>query len=47
MAIFRFFKMVTTAILDFRNFKTVMVKEFNRAKLRHCAKFRGDQSNRR
>jgi len=46
MAIFRFFKMVTAAILDFRNFKIVMVEKFKRAKLRHCAKFRADRSNR-
>ena len=45
MAIFRFFKMVIAAILDFRNFKIVMVQKFKRAKLRHCAKFRADRSN--
>ena len=33
-------------ILDVGNFKTVMVEEFNRAKLSHCAKFRADRSNR-
>jgi len=37
---------VTAAILDFRNFKIVMVENFKRAKLRHCAKFRADRSNR-
>jgi len=46
MAIFRFFKTVTAAILDFRNFKIVMVKKFKRAKLRNCAEFRADRSNR-
>ena len=46
MAIFRFFKMAAAAILDFRNFKFLMVGTINRVKLHHRAKFRQNRSNR-
>jgi len=38
--------MAAAAILDFRNFKIVMVGMVTSAKLRHCAKFCADRSNR-
>jgi len=46
MAIFRFFKMVTAAILDFSKYKFLTVRRVLSVELRHLAKFRGDRSNR-
>jgi len=45
MAIFRFFKMEHSAILDFRNFKFLTVVIVKRVELRHRAKFRRNGSN--
>ena len=44
MAIFRFFKMEHSAILDFRNFKFLTVVMVKRVKLRHRAKFHRNRS---
>jgi len=46
MAIFRFFKMVVSAILDFENLTFSTVGMVNSAELRHYAKFRRNRSNR-
>jgi len=35
-----------TAILDFQEFKFLMLKKAKRVELRHCAKFRQNRSNR-
>ena len=45
MVIFQFFKM-EAAILDFQEFKFLMLKKAKRVELRHCAKFRQNRSNR-
>jgi len=46
MAIFRFFMMAATAILDFSNFKYVTVGTLKRAELRRRAKFGRNRSKR-
>jgi len=46
MAIFLFFKMAAAAILDFENVEILGVGRLKTAKIRHRAKFRGDQPNR-
>ena len=46
MVIFRFFKMAAAAILDFKNFKFLMVGTAKRVKLHQYAKFRQNRSNR-
>ena len=46
MAIFRFFKMAATAMLDFWNYKFLTVGRIISVELRQHAKFRGDRSNR-
>jgi len=46
MDIFRFFKMAAAAILDFQNVKILGCGTGHNAKMRHLAKFCGDQSNR-
>ena len=46
MAIFRFFKMAAAAILDFWNFKFLMVGTVKRVELRHHAKFRWNRPKR-
>jgi len=46
MAIFRFYKMVAAAILNFYIFEILTVGTYKRAKLRHHAKFRRNRSNR-
>ena len=46
MTIFQFFKMAAAAMLDFRNFKIVMIGADKRVKLRHHIKFPADRSNR-
>jgi len=45
MAIFRFFKVAAAAILHFLNFKFLTVERVKKAKVRQCAKFRGDWSD--
>jgi len=40
ITIFRFFKMVATAIVDFRNSQILLAGGFRRAKMHHHAKFR-------
>ena len=40
MAIFRFFKMAASAILDFENFKFLTVRAVKRVELHHHAKLR-------
>jgi len=45
MAIFRFFKMASAAILDFENFKFLTVGAVKRFELHHCAKFRQNRPN--
>jgi len=39
MAIFRFFKMATAAIVNFQNFKFLTVGQLKRVEVRHRAKF--------
>ena len=46
MAIFRFFKMASVAILDFKNFKFVMVGTLKKVELHHHAKFSLNRLNR-
>ena len=46
MAIFRFFKMVAAAILDFSNFKCLTVGTLKRAEMRRRAKFGRNRSKR-
>ena len=46
MAIFRFFKMAAAAILNFKSFDILTAGTLRKAKLRHRAKFRRNQSNR-
>jgi len=46
MAIFRFFKIVTAAILDFQNVEILGVGSVKMAKMRHRAEFCGDRLNR-
>jgi len=46
MAIFRFFKIVTAAILDFQNVEILGVGSVKMAKMHHRAKFCGDRLNR-
>jgi len=43
---FDFFKMAAAAILDFSNFKFLMVGRLKRAELRRCTKFGRNRSNR-
>jgi len=45
MAIFRFFKMAAAAILDFQNFKFLMVILLKRVEVRGRAKFGRNWSN--
>jgi len=45
-AIFRFFKMAAVAILDFWNFKFLIVWRVTSFELRHYAKFCQNRSNR-
>jgi len=45
MAIFRFFKMVAAAILNFRNFIFMTVGTVKRFELHRCAKFRRNRSD--
>ena len=45
MAIFRFFKMAAAAILDFRNFKILMVGAVKRVEMLQHAKFRQNRLN--
>jgi len=47
MTIFRFFKMAVAAILIFFDFIFLTVGRAKKVELRHLAKFRGDQPNRR
>ena len=46
MAIFQFFKMAATAILDFSNLKFLTVGRLKRAELRRFAKFGRNRSKR-
>jgi len=46
MVILRFFKMAAAAILDFLNFKILMVRTVTRFDVHHLAKFRQNRSNR-
>jgi len=46
MAIFRFFKMAAATILDFSNFKFLMLGQLQRSELRHRAKFGRNLLNR-
>jgi len=46
LAIFRFFKTAAAAILDFQIFEILTVGTLNMAKLRQCAKFCRNRSNR-
>jgi len=46
MAIFRFFKMAASAILDFKIFEILTIGTFKGAKLCRCVKFRRNLSNR-
>ena len=46
MTIFRFFKMAAAVILHCKIFEILMVKQLKRAKMRRCAKFGRNQSNR-
>jgi len=46
MAIFRFFNMAAAAILDFSNFKLLLVGRLKRAELRRRTKFGRNRSNR-
>jgi len=46
MAIFQFFKMAATAILDFGNVKFLTVGTPKTVELHHRAKFRRNRSNR-
>jgi len=46
MAIFRFFKMVGAAILDFKNFKHLMAGWLTRLEMRRSAKFGRNRSKR-
>ena len=46
IAIFRFFKMATVAILQFRNLKLLTVGTVNKVELHQCAKSRQNRLNR-
>jgi len=46
IAVFRFFKIATATILDFKNFKFLTVGTVQKVELRSCAKFRRHSSNR-
>ena len=46
MAIFRLFKMAAAAILDFSNFKFLMVEQLKRAEMHRRAKFGRNRSKR-
>jgi len=45
MAIFRFFKMAASTILDFENVEILGAGRLEMAKMHHHAKFRGDRPN--
>jgi len=46
IAIFGFFTMVATAILDFENFKFFTTETMKKVEQHHCAKFRRNRSYR-
>jgi len=44
MAIFRFFKLAAAAILDFKKFWLLTVRQLKRIEMRRCAKFGQNRS---